>query len=95
MIALVIGNIEAGKSGSIDILTYAVSTTGSSGEISTVVVAYEDKEGNETELTGKFNIVVESPVYDNVDATASWRYRNDSPCGCCHWNKQHHDNIGI
>ena len=62
-----IGNIEAGKSGSIDILTNAVSTTGSSGEISTVVVTYEDKEGNETELTGKFNIVVESPVYDNVE----------------------------
>ena len=32
-----------------------------------MVVAYEDKEGNETELTGKFNIVVESPVYDNVE----------------------------
>lgn len=62
-----IGNIEAGKSGSIDILINAVSTTGSSGEISTVVVAYEDKEGNETELTGKFNIVVESSVYDNVE----------------------------
>ncbi len=62
-----IGNIEAGKSGSIDILTNAVSTTGSSGEISTVVVTYEDKEGNETELTGKFSIVVESPVYDNVE----------------------------
>lgn len=50
-----------------NMMTYAVSTTGSSGEISTVVVAYEDKEGNETELTGKFNIVVESPVYDNVE----------------------------
>ena len=49
-----------------NMMTYAVSTTGSSGEISTVVVAYEDKEENETELTGKFNIVVESPVYDNV-----------------------------
>lgn len=50
-----------------NMMTYAVSTTGSSGEISTVVVTYEDKEGNETELTGKFNIVVESPVYDNVE----------------------------
>lgn len=62
-----IGNIEAGKSGSIDILTNAVAVTGASGELSDIVVTYEDKEGHETEITGKFIIVVDSPVYDNVE----------------------------
>lgn len=62
-----IGNIEAGKSGSIDILTNAVSTTASTGDMSKVIVTYEDKEGNETELEGIFKVTVESPVYDNVE----------------------------
>lgn len=62
-----IGNIEAGKSGSIDILTNAVAVTGASGELSDIVVTYEDKEGHETEITGKFKIVVDPPVYDNVE----------------------------
>lgn len=62
-----IGNIEAGKSGSIDILTNAVSTTVSTGDMSKVIVTYEDKEGNETELEGIFKVTVESPVYDNVE----------------------------
>ena len=62
-----IGNIETGKSGSIDILTNAVSTTASTGDKSKVIVTYEDKEGNETELDGIFKVTVESPVYDNVE----------------------------
>ena len=62
-----IGNIEAGKSGSIDILTNAVATTASTGDMSKVIVTYEDKEGNETELEGIFKVTVESPVYDNVE----------------------------
>lgn len=62
-----IGNIETGKSGSIDILTNAVSTTASTGDMSKVIVTYEDKEGNETELEGIFKVTVESPVYDNVE----------------------------
>ena len=62
-----IGNIDTGKSGSIDILTNASATTSETGELSNVVVTYEDKEGNETELTGKFKVTVNSPVYDNVE----------------------------
>ena len=62
-----IGNIETGKSGSIDILTNAVSTTASTGDMSKVIVTYEDREGNETELEGIFKVTVESPVYDNVE----------------------------
>lgn len=62
-----IGNIETGKSGSIDILTNAVSTTASTGDMSKVIVTYEDKEGNETELEGILKVTVESPVYDNVE----------------------------
>lgn len=62
-----IGNIETGKSGSIDILTNAVAVTDPLGELTNVVVTYEDKEGHETELTGKFKITVDSPVYDNVE----------------------------
>lgn len=62
-----IGNIDTGKSGNIDILTNASATTSETGELSNVVVTYEDKEGNETELTGKFKVTVNSPVYDNVE----------------------------
>ena len=58
---------DTGKSGSIDILTNASATTSETGELSNVVVTYEDKEGNETELTGKFKVTVNSPVYDNVE----------------------------
>lgn len=62
-----IGNIDPGKSGSIDILTNAVATTPSSGDLSKVIVTYEDKEGNETTVESSFQIAVESPVYDNVE----------------------------
>ena len=62
-----IGNIESGKSGSIDILTNAVATTAASGDMSKVIVTYEDKEGNETTIEGNFKATVESPVYDNVE----------------------------
>lgn len=62
-----IGNIESGKSGSIDILTNAVATTASTGDMSKVIVTYEDKEGNETEIEGIFKVTVESPVYENVE----------------------------
>lgn len=62
-----IGNIESGKSGSIDILTNAVATTAASGDMSKVIVTYEDKEGNETTIEGNFKATVESLVYDNVE----------------------------
>ena len=62
-----IGNIESGKSGSIDILTNAVATTAASGDMSKVIVTYEDKEGNEKTIEGNFKATVESPVYDNVE----------------------------
>jgi hypothetical protein len=47
-----IGNIESGKSGSIDILTNAVATTAASGDMSKVIVTYEDKEGMRRRLRG-------------------------------------------
>ena len=71
-----IGNIESGKSGSIDILTNAVATTASTGDMSKVIVTYEDKEGNETELEGIFKVTVEFPVYDNVE-----KIKDDSQSG--------------
>ena len=71
-----IGNIESGKSGSIDILTNAVATTASTGDMSKVIVTYEDKEGNETEIEGIFKVTVESPVYDNVE-----KIKDDSQSG--------------
>ena len=71
-----IGNIESGKSGSIDILTNAVATTASTGDMSKVIVTYEDKEGNETEIEGIFKVTVESPVYENVE-----KIKDDSQSG--------------
>lgn len=62
-----IGNIETGKSGSIDILTNAVASTGESGEPSKIQVIYEDKEGRETTIEKVFLVKVDSPVYDNVE----------------------------
>lgn len=54
-----------------------------------------DGNGNEYREFVYTSAVVTVDNINNVDATASWWYRNDSPCGCCHRNKQHHDNIGI
>lgn len=61
-----IGKIDAGKTGSIDILTNASATTDSdaSGKL---IVTYEDKEGNESRLESSFQITVNSPVYENVE----------------------------
>lgn len=62
-----IGNIDPGKSGSIDIITNAVATTPTSGDLSKLIVTYEDKEGNEATIESSFQVAVESPVYDNVE----------------------------
>lgn len=62
-----IGNIDPGKSGSIDIITNAVATTPTSGDLSKLIVTYEDKEGNEATIESNFQVAVESPVYDNVE----------------------------
>jgi hypothetical protein len=63
-----IGNIESGKSGYIDILAKATSTTpGSKEAMTNLVVTYEDKDGNVTNLEKKFAVTVEAPIYDNVE----------------------------
>lgn len=62
-----IGNVEPGKSGSIDLLTNAQATTSEKGDMITIVVTYEDKNGNETTLERMCVLTVEAPVYDNVE----------------------------
>lgn len=61
-----IGQVSAGKTGSIDILTNASKTTGSA-ESGKLIVTYEDKDGNESQLESSFQITVNLPVYENVE----------------------------
>lgn len=62
-----IGQIDAGKTGSIDILTNASATTTGSDAPGKLIVTYEDKEGNESQLESNFLITVNPPVYENVE----------------------------
>ena len=63
-----VGNIESGKSGTIDLLTKSTKIV-SPGDVpeNLIYISYEDKEGNIYEEQRMFDIDVTEPVYENLE----------------------------
>lgn len=62
-----IGNIESGKSDTVDVLTKASAISDSSGMENHIIISYEDKEGNVYEMEEKIGICITAPVYKNLE----------------------------
>lgn len=60
-----IGNVEAGKSGSVDIITLASEVTNDASQ-SYLYVTYEDIEGNQQKVEQEINFSISSPIYDDL-----------------------------
>ena len=62
-----VGNIESGKSGTVDLLTKAVVVTEGSHIKNEIIISYEDKEGNVFEKKAYIEVSVAEPVYENLE----------------------------
>lgn len=62
-----VGNIESGKSGTIDILTKAIAVTQADKVKNKMVVSYEDKTGNIYKEEMKFEPEISEPIYENLE----------------------------
>ena len=62
-----IGNIAAGKSGTLDVLTKADAVSREVGDKNTLVITYEDKAGEVNTETMEFSLTVSQPVYENLE----------------------------
>lgn len=62
-----IGNIESGKSGTIDALTKATVVTQGDKKDNRIIITYEDKDGNVYEKEYELEVTVSEPVYENLE----------------------------
>lgn len=62
-----VGNVEPGKSGTVDILTKASIVTEGEHTKNELIITYEDKDGNVQEESVDVNLRVTEPVYDNLE----------------------------
>lgn len=62
-----IGNIESGKSGTVDVLTKADVVSHNTGDKNCLVITYEDKAGNEYSEQTDIAITVAQPIYENLE----------------------------
>lgn len=62
-----IGNIESGKSGTVDALTKAVVVTEGAHTENKIIISYEDKEGNVFEKERHIEVSVAEPVYEKLE----------------------------
>ena len=64
-----VGNIESGKSGTIDVLTKAASITRTDEDKvkNQIIISYEDKIGNVYKEEIKFGIDISEPIYENLE----------------------------
>lgn len=62
-----IGNIESGKSGTIDVLAKATAVSKQFGDKNEIVITYEDRKGNVSEETFALQFTVAQPVYENLE----------------------------
>lgn len=62
-----IGNIESGKSGTIDALTRAMVVTQGDKKDNRIIITYEDKDGNVYEKEYELEVTVSEPVYENLE----------------------------
>ncbi len=62
-----VGNIESGKSGTLDALTKAVVVTEGIHTKNKMIISYEDKKGNKYESEAEIGVTVLEPVYENLE----------------------------
>ncbi len=62
-----VGNIESGKSGTLDALTKAVVVTEGMHTKNKMIISYEDKKGNKYESEAEIGVTVLEPVYENLE----------------------------
>lgn len=62
-----IGNIESGKSGTIDVLTKAIVVTEGEHITNEMMITYEDKDGKVYEQKTNIDVRVVEPVYENLE----------------------------
>lgn len=62
-----IGNIESGKSGTLDALTKATTVSEGQHTNNKIIISYEDKSGVVKEEECKFQLGVTEPVYSNLE----------------------------
>ncbi len=60
-----IGNVESGKSGSVDIITLASEVTNEASQ-TYLYVTYEDIDGNKQEMEQEIALSISTPVYDDL-----------------------------
>ena len=62
-----VGNIESGKSGTLDALTNANGVTSAAKSTNQIIISYEDKEGHVYEKTADIAVRVSEPIYENLE----------------------------
>lgn len=62
-----VGNIESGKSGTIDVLTKADVVSHNFGDKNNLVITYEDKAGNEYSKEAEIAVTVVQPIYEDLE----------------------------
>lgn len=62
-----VGNIESGKSGTVDILTKADIVTEGDHKKNHLVITYEDKEGKVHKEEIQIEVLVTKPIYENLE----------------------------
>lgn len=62
-----IGNIESGKSGTIDILTKSTAISKEFGDSNSIIITYEDRKGNVQEAVFEIGVEVNQPVFENLE----------------------------
>lgn len=62
-----IGNVESGKSGTVDVLTKADVISHNAGDKNKLIITYEDKSGNVYSEEAEFMVSVSQPVYENLE----------------------------
>lgn len=65
--ATYVGNIESGKSGTVDILTKADIVTEGAHKKNSIFISYEDKEGKEYTQEVEIDVIVTKPIYENLE----------------------------
>ncbi len=62
-----IGNIESGKSGTIDVLSKASAVSKQFGDKNEIIVTYEDRKGTVHEEKFEIGVSVSTPTYENLE----------------------------
>lgn len=72
-----VGNIESGKSGTVDALTKAIVVTEGNHAKNKIIISYEDKEGNAFEKEMDIEVYVAEPIYENLEKVKDKKDNSD------------------